>query len=268
VGDYACCATTGTAGPEATWAEVVPHLERAASIALDQARTKWHRSQLECDADCVPSGRIVLDARLRVLYVNRSARAMAAMGDAFAISYEHLEPRRATDRSLLVEAMSELDRGREEPFVVTLPRCSGRWPYLVRLTVLRKGVRALYELVLIDRDPGEGECDSLMLAGLGLTRAEARVVSLLIEGRSSEEIAVQGGIARGTAKLHVQHAMAKLGVRRRSELLRRVLAPWVAAMPAWPRGDGVEGASELSTAAVHWTRLENRRSAAARASLK
>jgi DNA-binding CsgD family transcriptional regulator len=222
--------------------DLIPNgLQRAAAFASERAHKYWHVRQLEREADCVPYGRIVLDAQLHVLHANRSARAMAAAGDAFGIEGDRLELRRPNDQAVIVGGMRELDRGREEPFVATLPRRSGRWPYLARLTVLEYGVPVFYELTLIDREPAQLACDSLMLTGFDLTRAEARVVGLLIEGVSSEEIAAHLGIARGTVKLHVQHAMAKLGVRRRSELLRRVLAPWIAAMPAWPPVNGVEG---------------------------
>ncbi len=225
--------TLDTQDLHGAWAELCPHLQRALAAALERVRTTWRMRQLECEADCMPYGRIVLDAHLHILHANRALRTMAATGDAFRIVEDRLELRRGSDRAAIVAGMRAFDRGHERPFVVNWPRSSGCWPYLARLTALERGARASYELTVIDREPAESVCAPVMLAGFDLTRAEARVARLLVEGLSSEEIAAQCGIARGTMKLHVQHAMAKLGVRRRSEFVRRVLAPWLALAPDW-----------------------------------
>jgi predicted ATPase/DNA-binding CsgD family transcriptional regulator len=51
-----------------------------------------------------------------------------------------------------------------------------------------------------------------------LTPTEVRVVELAAEGLSNPEIGKRMFISRGTAKVHLSHVYAKLGVRNRSEL--------------------------------------------------
>ena len=51
----------------------------------------------------------------------------------------------------------------------------------------------------------------------GLTRAQARVVDLLAEGRSNRQIGELLGLAEGTVKIHVSGIMKAMGVSNRAE---------------------------------------------------
>ncbi len=55
-----------------------------------------------------------------------------------------------------------------------------------------------------------------------LTASEQRVAELVAEGRSNKEVAAELSIAVHTVELHLSHAYAKLGVRSRLELARRL----------------------------------------------
>jgi DNA-binding CsgD family transcriptional regulator len=62
---------------------------------------------------------------------------------------------------------------------------------------------------------------------LGLTKAEARVASLLAEGKSNADIAGQLFISPHTVRHHTEHVLQKLGVHSRAEVgptLMRVTA--------------------------------------------
>jgi len=58
----------------------------------------------------------------------------------------------------------------------------------------------------------------------GLTAAERRVVSLAAEGRTNREIAAALFLGERTVASHLTHVYAKLGVRSRTELARKVQA--------------------------------------------
>jgi DNA-binding CsgD family transcriptional regulator len=58
-----------------------------------------------------------------------------------------------------------------------------------------------------------------------LTPREQQVVKLIIEGRSTEEIAIQLGITRNTVSLYVKSALAKTGSSSRAALLGRLMRP-------------------------------------------
>ena len=58
----------------------------------------------------------------------------------------------------------------------------------------------------------------------GLTPAEARLTSLLVKGASIATAAEQLEVSQNTAKFHLKAVFEKTGVRRQSQLVRRVLA--------------------------------------------
>jgi DNA-binding CsgD family transcriptional regulator len=80
------------------------------------------------------------------------------------------------------------------------------WAELARATVARVGAR---------KPSPRGE----------LTPAELRVVELAVEGRSNKEIAAALFVAVNTVEVHLSRAYAKLGVRSRSQLARRLSSP-------------------------------------------
>lgn len=57
----------------------------------------------------------------------------------------------------------------------------------------------------------------------GLTPAERRVAALVAEGRTNREVAAALFLAERTVASHLSHVYAKLGVRSRTELARRLL---------------------------------------------
>jgi DNA-binding CsgD family transcriptional regulator len=56
-----------------------------------------------------------------------------------------------------------------------------------------------------------------------LTPAEARLATHLSCGRSVEEAAAEMGVTVNTARAYLKRIYSKLGVRRQSELVRRLL---------------------------------------------
>src|SRR5213079_2363639 len=58
----------------------------------------------------------------------------------------------------------------------------------------------------------------------GLTAAEGRVAVLVAEGRTNREVATALSLGERTVAGHLTHIYAKLGVRSRTELARRLAA--------------------------------------------
>ena len=56
----------------------------------------------------------------------------------------------------------------------------------------------------------------------GLTSAERRVAALVAEGRTNREVAAALFLGERTVASHLTHIYAKLGVRSRTELARRL----------------------------------------------
>ena len=66
------------------------------------------------------------------------------------------------------------------------------------------------------RDPGDG-------SGVGLTRRERDVVTLVASGATTSEVADELGISAETARTHVRNAMAKVGARSRAHLVAKAI---------------------------------------------
>jgi DNA-binding CsgD family transcriptional regulator len=67
---------------------------------------------------------------------------------------------------------------------------------------------------------------------VALTPTEARVASLVAEGRSNPDIAAELFLSRNTVQTHVSHILAKLEARSRTEIVRAALAHPPARHPA------------------------------------
>ena len=64
-----------------------------------------------------------------------------------------------------------------------------------------------------------------------LTPREVEVLGLLVRGKTNEEIASSLSISRATAKVHVRHIIAKLGVSDRTQVMVRALELGLAPYP-------------------------------------
>ena len=56
-----------------------------------------------------------------------------------------------------------------------------------------------------------------------LSQRETEVMMMVAQGRSNKEIAFELFVSEGTVKAHISHIMSKLGLDRRTELVRYVL---------------------------------------------
>jgi DNA-binding NarL/FixJ family response regulator len=64
--------------------------------------------------------------------------------------------------------------------------------------------------------------DFLRSASGELTPAEQRVVELAVDGLANKEIAQSLFVSARTVEVHLKHACAKLGIRSRTQLARRL----------------------------------------------
>lgn len=72
--------------------------------------------------------------------------------------------------------------------------------------------------------PGYGRALKRVLDGCYLSRREAQVALACAEGLTNSEIGKKLFISEQTVKFHLSHIFVKLGVRRRAELISRLLA--------------------------------------------
>ncbi len=81
---------------------------------------------------------------------------------------------------------------------------------------------ALHEQVARNREQRAAELLGSMAQEFGLTPREREVLGMLAEGYTRSYISAKLNVSDGTAKAHVAHIYAKLGVHRRDELLKLI----------------------------------------------
>lgn len=213
---------------------LMPHLQRAISIhrrleAVDLARTAAAET-----LDRMPIGVSILGGDRTVLFLNRQMQALLDQGDGLLLLRDGLSAANPTEaetlRRLVAEACATgLGRGVLAGGAAVVTRPSGRRSLSLLVAPLRPRAFALATempaAIVFVGDPErkvEGVGDVLRQL-YRLTPAEVAVATSLLEGRRIEELAERLGITLLTARTHVKHVLAKVGVRTQAELVRVLL---------------------------------------------
>lgn len=65
--------------------------------------------------------------------------------------------------------------------------------------------------------------DDALRRAFQLTRAEVRVLMLMVDGQIAEEVSAKLGVGIETVRTHIRQIYAKLGVKSREAMFRRVI---------------------------------------------
>jgi DNA-binding CsgD family transcriptional regulator len=102
------------------------------------------------------------------------------------------------------------------PFAISYPETAAR-------ALARDLFRLPVSAIAPPREVADAPTTQSLEARFGLTRAEARVVKLLTEGRSMKALAEELGVSLETARTHAKRAMQKTDTHRQAELVSLVL---------------------------------------------
>ena len=171
----------------ATWQERAEKLDRASTLAiLARSRGLFLAAQGDLDGASA-SFQDALREHARTVDPFQHARTLLALG-----ATEQRAKRRADARATLEAALAVFER-----------LGSPLWAGKARTELGRIGGRA----------PSRGD----------LTASERRVAVLVAEGKTNREVATALFLGERTVASHLTHIYAKLGVRSRTELARRLL---------------------------------------------
>lgn len=208
---------------------LAPHLRRAVTISnildarsleLDTARQMF---------DSLEAGVVLTDGRARILHANAAAEAMLRAGETVRSAAGVLQAGVAAATVELHRAIT-LAAGNVPALggigaAIRLTG-SGQIPAVASVLPLNSGgvrnrleprARAAVFISSVDARAGGAE---LLGAAFGLTRSETRLLGLLLAGRTLVESAAALGIARTTAKTHLEGIFIKTDVTRQADLLR------------------------------------------------
>jgi DNA-binding CsgD family transcriptional regulator len=161
---------------------------------------------------------VLLSAEAVVLAASGGGRVIIEVHSALRIEGGQLRLRRAEEAQALSEALHRLLAERDAERIVLLLRSRGGKPVLLlRLArvAFDQGNVALCEFT--DLETGLGNIVELASI-LGLTKAQATVVSHLVRGLNVPDIAVKTGLKESTLRTHIREACERLSVIGQQEL--------------------------------------------------
>ena len=195
------------------------------SIALEDMYSRERYAVLVAIVESLDEGISVHDGRGALLYKNGLlGRMLSAEPDGDALQ-DAIERARQEAASELRNAIPSIATGRSRGAtaaceeVVRLARAE----YRIRARAVRAEAPRGLVIVTVGRHPVAATLSPAELAArYGLTRAEARVASLLEGARTSRQIAEQLGISVHTARRHAEAVLKKLGVHSRGAVGARL----------------------------------------------
>jgi DNA-binding CsgD family transcriptional regulator/PAS domain-containing protein len=214
--------------------ELLPHLERALQV---HRRIVGLETQFRAAADTLdrlPFGLILVDRRGKPLKVNRAAKAILDQNDGLSVTRENLSAALAGEAALLRRmihgvALTSQGTGTDSGGVMTVSRPSLKRRFAVLVTPLAANALELggdrpAAAVFVSDPELLHEPDAKILARLfGLTPAESKMATLLMQGKSAEDASNELAISLNTARTHVKRVLEKTDTRRQSQLIRLLL---------------------------------------------
>ncbi len=216
------------------WCETLaPHFQRALRIFARIKTLQYERATFEMAMHPLHIGAIVLDRHARVLTTNRSAEVILAAGRELALRGDQLHFASAAVRARFDAAILAINSETAAPAasafeVISVPR-TGRPP----LGLLARPFPDYFQFMLEPRpavllyltDPATEPVapEPLLQSLFGLTKSEARLTTLLVDGHKLAAAAAEMDITEGSARIYCKRIFAKMGVSRQTDLVKMVL---------------------------------------------
>ncbi len=231
---------------------VLPHLSNAMRIRLKLEDAEAHARQTYGAFDLLEFGVIVVDARARPVFLNRSAERIVRQGDGFWIGKDGLATLRQEETLALRRMVSasvdracrrrgtEHDPASAAPYAarLRLPRLSGAPAWVATVIPLSPesserliGPQARAVIFLVQ--PTQQlpvDADAVGLA-FGLTQRQSALAILIARGASLTQAAKALSISAETARSHLKEIFARTNTRRQVDLVRALSIAFASLVP-------------------------------------
>lgn len=217
---------------------LLPHLRRAVTISRVLDVQAFGRRLLAETLDALRCGVVLVDEDGAIVHANRAAQRLLGDGGPLVdhggclrarLSSAHRELRRA----IALGVRDETGIGKAGIAIRLSP--AGRAPLFAHVLPLNGGdLRIQWQAaaaVFVGVAADDGERVEALACAFGLTPAEARVVSGLTAGSTLTDVAKQLGVARATAKTHLDNVFLKTGTGRQADVIRLVARSFPPILP-------------------------------------
>lgn len=212
---------------------LLPHVRHFASIQYLLADAGALGRSLAELLDGSRFGVIQLDRHRRILAANDRARGLLLLRDGLYDMAGQLRAREKTEaRELDALIARALPRAgiRASAGSMTIQRSKARTRLVLHVNPVGplgagiRGSRVAALVLVVDPESRVTIDPNLVRVAMGLTPAQSRVAAMLADGRTLREIAAATGRTEGTVRWHLKQIFRRLGIRRQTELVRRVLS--------------------------------------------
>ncbi|MGE0422223.1 MAG: helix-turn-helix transcriptional regulator [Reyranellaceae bacterium] len=213
---------------------LMPHLHRAARISQSVESANLALTAFSEVLEQSARGVLLLEGSRRIIFANRTARAMAQAADSFVLRHDRIEALSGGDNTLLQSLIAGASSppGRVEAArggVMRLAAKSGRPGLSLAIAPLACGTAwsrpAPVAFILItDPNTQPPDLDAVLRQLFGLTGAETRVAERLLMGDSPERAAESLQVRITTVRWHLASLYRKTGASRQAELVRLLQA--------------------------------------------
>jgi DNA-binding CsgD family transcriptional regulator len=212
---------------------LVPHLQRALQIQQQVGDLHVYSNALESAIDHLNAGVVFVDSRGGVVHCNRKAEELLRRNDGLRITHNRLTasvPRESSDLQALITGALQTGEGKglNAGGTSLVSRKAGRALSMTVAPLRDVGAgfeQQPYAIAFIsDPDQKVALPADLLRRCYGLTVAEARLATTLLEGRSLKDAADLSGVTHNTAKSQLKSIFLKTQVQRQSELVKLLLA--------------------------------------------
>jgi len=206
---------------------LMPHLLRAARLHQVFAQHQNVMARLEK----LPIAALLVTEDGHVQFSNRAADDILRINDGLGIDRRGCltSTNKRLRETVAAACHAAAGCGVTAGGSLLIARASGKRPYGVSVSPVRRAnlfaaVQCPGAVVFVVDPETKREPMAQILRRLyDLTPAEARLASLLVEGKNVNEACVELGIRRTTARTHLQRLSDKLGARRQAEVVSIVL---------------------------------------------
>lgn len=213
---------------------LAPHYNRAIRVRLRLREWEARAAAAVEMSDHGALAIVLVDGAGRIAELNRAAQRLLDDNDGLTIRDGALRAS-GPDGARLARLIFEAAGGAQGSLLLRpsgamrVARPSRRRPLALVVSATRAGAAPFgraYAVRVAFADPEHApEADADLMARLyGLTRREAEIAALLVQGRSPTEVAATLAMTINTTRSHIRHILIKTGVDRLTDLLRLALA--------------------------------------------